>query len=453
MPRSFEDVYNSVYINEDIWRSDHTTGIWNNKTFCLLGFNDSLESCKKLVIKILESLVTRGANVLKYPNKKLDVKRLSITYYLCNYSVGYESKPPNSLDYKLVTPIWLYSCNRDNKVYLNETPPFFRANRSFNCLKFKRTGLKVSLFGSFKNKPDSSTEDTLNYIRYSFDTLVRFISHCGFTFLEPSNLKKENCKKDNKLYLLFCKTFDESIDDHVVNLSTSIPCLSIEWLFDSYLSGELREIKNYLVTPQKFSKFSPLNNYSDAKPAPKKRKNVRGGYGNKVLCFSYGFAVENELNKTDFKDFGSVAAYVVNPIYVLAPWSLDTKDNDLKKMYNSISLVEDNKLLLFVSRSESSHEGMGIFGELSMLVENCAPKLGKNLVRHVKIYNSFDTTDEHFFDIPSELLAGNKLQIFERSGNVNLYDLAESITFVDIDNLSQYQDEIGSETTQELHDM
>lgn len=58
-----------------------------------------------------------------------------------------------------------------------------------------------------------------------------------------------------------------------------------------------------------------------------------------------------------------------------------------------------------------------------------------------------------YFQIPSELLAGNKLQIFERSGNVNLYDLAESITFVDIDNLSQYQDEIGSETTQELHDM
>lgn len=120
------------------------------------------------------------------------------------------------------------------------------------------------------------------------------------------------------------------------------------------------------------------------------------------MCFSYGFAVENELNKTDFKDFGSVAAYVVNPIYVLAPWSLDTKDNDLKKMYNSISLVEDNKLLLFVSRSESSHEGMGIFGELSMLVENCAPKLGKNLVRHVKIYNSFDTTDEHFFDVSTK---------------------------------------------------
>ncbi|UKJ89703.1 hypothetical protein MACJ_002956 [Theileria orientalis] len=439
----FDDVYKSVYLKEEFWKNDAESGLWHNKTICFLGFDDQLDSCRDLVVYLLKSLITKGANIVKYPNKKVDVRKIPINFYLCNYSLGVEMKPPNSVDYKLVTPIWLYSCNRDNKIYSSDTLPIFRANNKFNCLQFGRSELKVSLIGSLNNVLCGTVTD-MNEIKYSFDTLHRFIAHCGFSFIDYSQLKDPGFKYEGKLYLLFCKTLDESFEDGIIDATANFPCLSIQWLFDSYIAGEMKEIKNYLVSIQRYNTKSQL----------KKKKPMKRSFSSRVLCFSFGFAVENELNNVDLKEFEASAAYVVNPIYVLAPWALKTENQNIKKMYNNISLVEEKKLILFISKNESMKEAIGLFGELSLLIENSNANSGKNLVRNIRVYNSLNTTVSNYIEVPFELLDGKKLNLFERNPNVNLYDLADSITFMDMEDLSQYKEEpTMSQNTQELHEM
>ncbi|AFZ81460.1 hypothetical protein BEWA_008720 [Theileria equi strain WA] len=506
MPISTNSVYNSVFLEDRVFYNVMEDGLWYKKIICLVGFDDTLEECKALCMHLLTSLIDKGASVLKYPNKNLDSKLSSaIDYYLCNYSMGYDIRPKTALDSKFVTPIWLYSCSRDDTIYNTNTLPIFKANLTFYPLKFAYSGVKISVFGasrcitrdntfrasdsvtrsidsqirypsSFPGSFESGTNSAsvssristdnrdgmpssftkpAKVIKYNLDTIARFIRHCGFTYMDCTAIRNGTADLSGTVYFLLCRSMDEDIDQSIVELSDRIPCISIEWLYDTYISGKMENINKYLVK---------LDFYDHTNMSVRKRKleRKRSIYHNKVLCFSYLSAIENGLSSNDYRDIGALNVYIVNPVYVLAPWAIEEVSCDKERqMYNNISLIDDKQLMLFLSKEECKNNGLGLFAELSLLLDNALEndsRCKRLNIRNIKVYTSpINKTprEEDLLQIPSELIEGQTLINYIKSGKhintFNLYDLADSITFVEVENLSQYQDEAIEESNRQLH--
>ncbi|KAK2198393.1 hypothetical protein BdWA1_001405 [Babesia duncani] len=126
-------------------------------------------------------------------------------------------------------------------------------------------------------------------------------------------------------------------------------------------------------------------------------------------------------------------------------------------MYNSIALIPDSQVILVLSRAESQDNAMGLFAELSLVIDNNRYSKRPKFIRNVEIWknaiiqpNAQNSLERKKFgqtklNIPDQLIRGNSLfSIFNGNGCVNafdLYDLADSIMFGEAETLSQYHDD------------
>ncbi|KAK2198392.1 bifunctional BRCT domain superfamily/BRCT domain [Babesia duncani] len=237
------NVYKTVFKDEKLFHNHMENCLWQGKTFCLLGFDDGINSGKNLILLLIANIASRGASIVKLPNESLDSKILnSVHYYLCNYSLGYSIRPRNALESRFITPIWLYACNRDNVIYESNYLPIFKPVENFHALKFLKDNITLAILGASED-----TGGNANSTRFDLDTLLRFIRHCGFNSVPCTQVK--DTSPNDLVYIILCTVLLEEIDDEIfkVTRERKIPCLSVEWLFDCYASGELENVSNYAV--------------------------------------------------------------------------------------------------------------------------------------------------------------------------------------------------------------
>ncbi|KAK1442569.1 hypothetical protein BgAZ_300870 [Babesia gibsoni] len=459
MADKVEEVYRVVYERLGVYKNNGK-GLYMNRTFCLVGFEHEVDSGKELIKYMITTLISRGASLFKYPNKNLEKNTLTAAdYFVCNYGLGLSALTYDILETKLVTPIWLYVCNRDCVVYDTQLLPIFTAAKSFRPLMFSQEEITVLIV----NELDSRS------IKDSADILTRFARHCGFKIENAGAIRSgrphfymKSCRPDappqGKTYFLIAQSMDKKFDAHILAYihKYKVPCVAIQWLLDCYASGELEDVKKYLVDAQfeattvtttKKRRISPIDGTIAACIQHKR-----------TVCLSYAAALDCSEEVRRMIRGGDVKIHVVNPIHLLAPWTMDIVSTRDRSLYNNLSLVDESRILLYVSAQEAAEGALGIFAQISMLMDDFQYRHIKRHkgVRNIEIHHIQDIYLKNFpgpytaISVPQELIAGDSLVPRGHTRTFNLYDLADSIAFMGDDNIME-DEEIHDQQTHIRH--
>ncbi|CDR94949.1 BRCT domain containg protein,putative [Babesia bigemina] len=429
MANDVESVFRLVYEDLGIYRNEGN-GLWQNRTFCIVGFEHEIPSGAELIKYLLEALIKRGASVVKLPNDKLENKTLSIVdHYLCNYSLGYNALAHDILETKLVTPIWLYTCHRDARIHDTKMLPIFTPVGVFCPLMFAKDDVTIWIVSEMPSKE----------LRHSSDVLSRFARHCGFKIMGFGDTRS-----------VMGQTLDTAADSHIIAYANKhkLPCVAIQWLIDCYVAGEIEDIKKYSVDIQ-FEATMKANS--------KKRRIsaidatiaacIQEG---RVMCLSYSAAVEATEEVREMIRSKEIKVHVINPLYLLAPWSMEQISGRERTLYNNLSLVDEDRIILYISRQEARNGAFGIFAQISMFMDYCKFRRKKRnkAVRNIEIHPLQDMYlpaypgVESAISIPEEMLAGDSLVSRGRTRSFNLYDLADSVAFMGDDNALLEEEEM-----------
>eukprot|EP00371_Babesia_bovis_P001025 XP_001609672.1 hypothetical protein [Babesia bovis T2Bo] len=217
---------------------------------------------------------------------------------------------------------------------------------------------------------------------------------------------------------------------------------------DCYLSGEIKDVTKYLINVDLHMNvldvpWNKIQTPIDATIA----HCVKEG---RIICLSYAAAIEaNEELLRIIKNDG-INIYVINPLWILAPWAVDANAGTERIIYNTLSLVDCDHILLYVSTKESENNAFGIFAQLSMCMEydkfRCAkrPKMVRNIEMHPlsDIYLPSYPGVASAIPIPQELLSGETLAFMGRTRSFSLYDLIDSIEYLGEENALLEEEEI-----------
>ncbi|ORM41501.1 uncharacterized protein BXIN_2588 [Babesia sp. Xinjiang] len=434
MDNDLENAFREVYEELGVYRNDGK-GLWQGRTFCIVGFEHEIQSGAELIKYILSALISRGASVLKFPNDKLEHKSLSIIdFYLCNYSLGYNALEHDILETKLVTPIWLYTCHRDSQIYDTRLLPIFMPVGVFWPLMFAKEDITVYIVSDLGSK----------CLRNSSDVLSKFARHCGFKVLrfDPS--------PHSKTYIIVGRGLDKMVDAHIISYCNKhkYTCLSAQWIMDCYLAGEIEDVKKYLLDIE----FEPtlIDISTKRMVSPIDPTIAICNKEKRVLCISYPAAIEATEEVREMIRGKEIKIHVVNPLYVLAPWAVDQISGRERNLYNNISLVDAEKILMYISRQEAHNGAFGIFAQISMCMEYAKFRSTKRpkRVRNIELHPLQDIYLPQFpgtasaITIPQEMLAGASLIFRGCRRSFNLYDLADSIEYLGEDNILLEEEEM-----------
>ncbi|KAK1938642.1 hypothetical protein X943_003077 [Babesia divergens] len=432
MEQSVDSVYRQVYDASDVYRNDKK-GLWHKRTFCLVGFEQDIDSGKDLIMLVIASLVSRGASVFKLPNKKLDSKTLAgADFFLCNYSLSLSALNYDLMETKLVTPIWLYACNRDALLYDTQLMPIFTANGSFYPLMFAQEDITVYIV----NQMDSKV------LKDSADVITRFARHCGFKIRNPGTILSD-VPPQGKTYFLVAQTMDKKFDSHIIAYVNKykVPCLAMQWIIDCYIAGEIEDVKKYCVDIQ--FEATTYTSAKKRKTSPIDATIAACIQHKRTVCLSYAAALESSDDVRKMIRNDEINLHVVNPIHLLAPWTLDLAPTRERSLYNNLSLVNDSRIMLYISPQEAEDGAIGIFAHISILMEDYKYRYKKSPkgLRNIEIHNVQEMYMQKYpatysaINIPQELIAGESLVPRGLARSFNLYDLADSIAFMGEDTM------------------
>ncbi|EDO06104.2 hypothetical protein BBOV_II001470 [Babesia bovis T2Bo] len=439
MDPDVDNVYNIVYRDNGIYHNEGN-GLWHKCTFCIIGFEDEIPSGKELIKCLISALIVRGASVVKLTNDEVGYKTLpKIDYYICNYSLGYNALTQEIPASQLVTPIWLYACHRDSEIYDTSLLPIFTPVGLFCPLMFSNENITIHVVNGISSKR----------LRDSTDIIWRFARHCGFKIAGLGETNIEQSQNDTT-YLVFgiMPQNNEYIPPLSYISNYKHRCISIQWLMDCYLSGEIKDVTKYLINVDLHMNvldvpWNKIQTPIDATIA----HCVKEG---RIICLSYAAAIEaNEELLRIIKNDG-INIYVINPLWILAPWAVDANAGTERIIYNTLSLVDCDHILLYVSTKESENNAFGIFAQLSMCMEydkfRCAkrPKMVRNIEMHPlsDIYLPSYPGVASAIPIPQELLSGETLAFMGRTRSFSLYDLIDSIEYLGEENALLEEEEI-----------
>ncbi|GIX65226.1 BRCT domain containing protein,putative [Babesia caballi] len=439
MENDVESVYRRVYAELDIYRNERK-GLWQGRTFGIAGFEHDMQSGAELIKYIIEALVSRGASLLKLPNENVEQKTLAVVdFYLCNYSMGYNALTHDIMETKLVTPIWLYTCHRDAYIHDTRLLPIFMPIGVFSPLMFAKEEVTIYIVSEMASKS----------LRDSADVLSRFGRHCGFKIMGFGDTRSDT-PPHGKTYIVMGQTLDKAVDAHIIAYvhKHKLPCVAVQWLMDCYLAGEIEDVKKYSVDVQ----FE-----ADTRHTSKKRRvsaidaTVSACvHGRRVMCMSYAAAVEATEEVRDMIRGKEIKVYVINPLYLLAPWAAEQLSLRERTLYNNLSLVEDERITLFISRQEAREGAFGIFAQISMFMEygKFRRKRRPKAIRNIEIHPLQDMYlpaypgAESAIPIPQEMLEGESLVARGRTKSFSLFDLADSVSFMGEDNMLLEEEEM-----------
>ncbi|GFE54468.1 DNA topoisomerase 2-binding 1 isoform X3, putative [Babesia ovis] len=439
MDMDVEYAYKQVYEELGIYRNEGK-GLWQGRTFCIVGFEHEIQSGADLIKCIISALIVRGASVMKFPNEKLGHKVLSIIdFYVCNYSMGYNALGHDILETKLVTPIWLYTCNRDSQIYDTRLLPIFMPVSVFWPLMFSQEDVTVYIINGMGPK----------CLRNSSDILSRFARHCGFKTLRLGETIAD-ATPHGRTYVVMGRPLDKTADAHIISFVNKHKhiCVSVQWMMDSYLKGEIEDVNKYLVDVD----FEATVVGASKKGAT---SSIDGTIAHcirekRVICLSYAAAIESTEEVREMIRASEVKIHVVNPLYLLAPWAVEHLSARERNLYNNLTLLEPEHILLYISKHEARNGAFGIFAQISMCMEYSKFRSAKRLrhVRNIEIHPLHDLYAspyqgmESAVPIPQELLAGESLVFRGRTRSFNLYDLADSIEYLGEDNALLEEEEM-----------